>query len=144
MINTIHSKNLILENLNKNQLVNVDLKNKLNFLDLKRISSNIENDMFGEECCLWSGPIITTNGKKYISFFFNGKKISLNRLLYINFVGELKSNEYLKYSCENNGTCCNVKHIYKINKTAKKDSKEEKPIESPKTIEKKVSNIVSF
>lgn len=144
MPNTIHNKNSILENLTKNQIQNIELKNKLNFLDLKRISSNINNDMFSEECCLWSGPIITTNGKKYISFFFNGKKISLNRLLYINYVGELKTNEYLKYSCDNNGICCNIKHIYKLNKTAKKDTNENKIIESPKTIEKKVSNTVSF
>jgi len=144
MINTIHTKNLILENLSKNQLPNIELKNKLNFLDLKRISSNIENDMFGADCCLWSGPIITTNGKKYISFFFNGKKISLNRLLYINFIGELKTNEYLKYSCSNNGVCCNTKHIYKLNKTTKKDILDNKIIESPKINDKKVSNTVSF
>ena len=46
---------------------------------------------------------------------FNKKKHALHRLLYLNYIGEVKPNEYLKYKCENKGKCCNINHIYKIN-----------------------------
>jgi hypothetical protein len=144
MINSINNKNSILENLIKNQKEHVELKSKLLLSDLKRLTNNLSKDIFCDECSLWDGPILIANNKEYISFFINGKKISLNRILYKNFVSELYDNEYLKYLCINKGRCCTLKHIYKINKKIKENKKEViKDIVIEEKKEKK-SNIVSF
>ena len=142
MINSINNKNEILGNLIKNQRENIELKSKLLLSDLKRLTNNLTKDIFCEECSLWEGPILVANNKEYISFFINGKKISLNRILYKNYIGNLDDNEYLKYSCENKGRCCSLKHIYKINKQIQKQHIEENTPEI--IIPKKKSNIVSF
>ena len=49
--------------------------------------------------------------------------------MYLNFIGDLKKNEYLKYKCDNKGKCCNINHILKINskkKSLEKDENEKK------------------
>ena len=142
MINSINNKNDILGNLIKNQKENIELKSKLLLSDLKRLTNNLTKDIFYDECSLWEGPILVANNKEYISFFINGKKISLNRILYKNYIGNLDDNEYLKYSCVNKGRCCSLKHIYKINKKIQKKNIEEIPQEI--IIQKKKSNIVCF
>jgi hypothetical protein len=106
----------ILCKLIKNQKQNISLEKKLTFSDLKRISSNLSNDIFDDNCSLWNGYVTNINSKKnncYISFFYKNKKIALHRLLYINFIGELKDDEYLKFNCENKGKCCSLNHLAK-------------------------------
>ena len=49
----------------------------------------------------------------YINFYFKNKKVALHRLLYSNYVSPLTIHEYLKFSCENKGVCCNVTHYKK-------------------------------
>ena len=141
MTNTVNNKNSILEKLINNQKENIELKSKLVLSDLKRLTNHLQYDIFGNECSLWNGPIIITNNKEYISFFINGKKVSLNRILYKNFIDDLDENEYLKYSCSNKGRCCTLKHFYKVNKKVKEEKKEETIKVEEK---KKKSNIVSF
>ena len=111
------SKNKILVELINNQLDDIENKKRLDVKSLQRISRNIEGSLFGDECIIWQGYItyIESTNVHYVNFFFNGKKHALHRLLYLNFIGEVKSNEYLKYSCPNKGKCCNINHIYKIN-----------------------------
>jgi hypothetical protein len=144
MINSINNKNSILENLIKKQKEHVELKSKLLLSDLNRVTNNLSKDIFSDECSLWDGPILIANNKEYISFFINGKKVSLNRILYKNYVGELYDKDYLKYSCINKGRCCSLQHIYKINKKVKEEKKKE--IVKEIVIEEKIkkSNIVSF
>ena len=142
MINSINNKNDILANLIKNQKEHTELKSKLSLSDLKRLTNNLSKDIFNDECSVWEGPILMANNKEYISFFINGKKISLNRILYKNYIGNLDDNEYLKYTCPNKGRCCSLKHIYKINKKIQKQNIQENPPEI--IIQKKKSNIVSF
>ena len=60
----------------------------------------------------------------YINFYFKQKKISLHRLLYINFIGPLQDNEYLKFSCRNRGKCCNINHLIKMSKEDQDKEKE--------------------
>jgi hypothetical protein len=106
----------ILCKLIKNQKQDISLEKKLTFSDLKRISSNLSNDIFDDNCSLWNGYVTNMNSKKnncYISFFYKNKKIALHRLLYINFIGELKDDEYLKFNCENKGKCCSLNHLVK-------------------------------
>ena len=125
------SKNKILVELINNQIDNIDNNKKLDVKSLQRISRNVENSLFSNECVFWQGYItyIQSTDVHYINFFFNGKKQALHRLLYLNFIGDLKKNEYLKYKCENKGKCCNINHILKINsknKSLEKDQIEKK------------------
>jgi hypothetical protein len=144
MINSINNKNNILENLIKNQKEHVELKSKLLFSDLKRLTNNLSKDIFCDECSLWDGPILVANNKEYISFFINGKKISLNRILYKNYIDDLDNKEYLKYSCVNKGRCCSLKHLYKVNKKIKYSDVEKKLELIIENKNNKKSNIVSF
>jgi hypothetical protein len=111
------SKNKILVELINNQIDDIDNKKKLDVRSLQRISRNIDNSIFGDKCVIWQGYItyIESTNVHYVNFFFDGKKHALHRLLYLNFIGDVKANEYLKYSCNNKGKCCNINHIYKIN-----------------------------
>lgn len=127
----------------KNQKEHIELKSKLLLSDLKRLTNNLSNDIFSDECALWEGPILVANNKEYISFFINGKKISLNRILYKNYIDDLNDNEYLKYSCNNKGRCCTLKHLYKIMKK-KKNVEHAIVEETTVVIKERKPNIVSF
>lgn len=142
-----NNNNDILKKLVKRQLKNISPEYKLSNSDLMRISNNLTSDIFSNDCCIWNGYITNNNNNraKYINFYFNKKKIALHRLLYINFKGELKKNEYIKYSCNNKGKCCNINHIKKkvtnqkkIKKNKKIDIHEKKKKLGIKT------NIISF
>lgn len=121
------SKNKILVELINNQIENIDNDKKLDVKSLQRISRNVENSLFSDNCVFWQGYItyIQRTDVHYINFFFNGKKHALHRLLYLNFIGDLKKNEYLKYKCDNKGKCCNINHILKINSKKKSLEKDE-------------------
>lgn len=127
----------ILSKLIKNQKNDIPLDKKLAFNDLARISNNLPNDIFTDECCIWSGYITNSNSEKkncYISFYFKNKKVSLHRLLYTNYIGHINDNEYIKYTCNNKGKCCTINHLKKVyegiedtnsNKEENKDNKED-------------------
>lgn len=91
---------------------------KLQYNDLRRISKYISNSIFDEQkCCIWNGYITNTKNKNkgtYVNFYFRNKKMALHRLLYVNFVDSLSEDEYLKFSCENRGSCCNIYHMKKF------------------------------
>jgi hypothetical protein len=117
MENKILDSNILAE-LIKNQRKNIPQDKKLLYNDLKRLSKYLSNTIFTEKCSLWNGYITTIkNDEKnsYINFYFNGKKYALHRLLYINFIGDLGDNEYIKFKCANKGKCCCLSHFYKIN-----------------------------
>lgn len=111
------SKNKILVELVDKQLRDVENEKRLDVKSLQRISRNVEGSLFGDKCIIWQGYItyISSTDVHYINFFFNGKKHALHRLLYLNYMGDVKKNEYLKYTCPNKGKCCNINHIIKIN-----------------------------
>lgn len=44
-------------------------------------------------------------------------KAALHRLLYSNFVDHLSEDEYLKFTCDNKGKCCNIYHMKKFKYT---------------------------
>ena len=100
-----------------NQLKNINSNKKLNYGDIKRISKFLTNSIFHDtNCSLWNGYI--TNEKNhtkgtYINFYFNKKKIALHRLLYINYIGEISNKEYIRFTCDNKGKCCNINHMKK-------------------------------
>ena len=109
--------NKIMIELIQNQRKNITSK-KLSYNDLKRISKYLLESIFSNNCSIWNGYItIVKNDDKnaYINFYYSGKKYALHRLLYINFIGDLGDNEYIKFKCNNKGKCCNINHFHKIN-----------------------------
>lgn len=134
---TTNIKNRILIELLNKQIPDVKYDKKLNLSDINRICKNLDNSIFGEDCSLWRGYItkLKNNKDKYINFYFQGKKCALHRLLYLNYIGELQKNEYLKYSCPNKGLCCNINHYEKVEKKISK-----KYLDSKKNIESKTKN----
>ena len=113
----IKDKNIFFNELLKKQLTGISSDKKLNYNDIKRISKFIKSSIFDKKkCSIWNGYITNENNNlkgTYINFYFNKKKIALHRLLYINYIGVLSDNEYLKFSCENKGKCCNINHMKK-------------------------------
>jgi hypothetical protein len=91
---------------------------RLQYDDLKRITKYIDTSIFDStECCIWNGYITndkSANKGTYINFYFRGKKVALHRLLYVNYIGELEKDEYLKFTCDNKGKCCNIHHMKKF------------------------------
>lgn len=114
--NSIKSNNFIKELIQK-QISTVSLSKKLSYGDLKRISKFLSSSIFDEEkCSIWNGYITNKTKKSkgiYINFYFNHKKIALHRLLYLNYIGDILNTEYIKYTCENKGRCCNINHMKK-------------------------------
>jgi hypothetical protein len=85
--------------------------------DFQKIAKNLDKDIFEKgTCSLWKGVLCNKDKPKkgiYINYYFNKKKTTLHRLLYLNFVGSLEDKEYLKFKCPNKGICCNVNCIEK-------------------------------
>ena len=107
------NNNLITELFN-NQKKNLSYDKKLSYNDLKRISKYLTTSIFVDKCSIWHG-YISTSKNIYINFYFNKKKHALHRLLYINYIDNLEDYEYIKYTCDNKGICCNINHMYKVN-----------------------------
>jgi hypothetical protein len=135
---TKHKDNKMFKHLLQCQLKTVPNDKKLQLGDIKRICKYIDGSIFHETmCCLWSGYITNKNNSlkgTYINFYFKKKKVALHRLLYCNFVGELTSDEYLKFTCENKGMCCNINHLikYKYQKKIEKKNKVNEVIKKDK------------
>lgn len=137
------SKNKIFLELINKQNENVTSNLKLDVKSLQRVSRYINESLFGDKCVIWQGYIthIKNTNINYVNFFFNGKKHALHRLLYLNYIGELNNNEYLKYNCSNKGKCCNINHIYKINSYKNEDNNQDNNNQDNKQDNKKVNVI---
>lgn len=121
-------------------------KYQLEINDLTRFLKHIETSIFNtEECVLWSGSLTKCNNGKshYVNYYLNKRKLALHRILYINFVGDLDHNQYLKYTCDNPGICCNVKHFIKVNDD-ESDSESDSGSEEPevKKEPRKIENVI--
>jgi|SaaInlV_150m_DNA_4_1039716.scaffolds.fasta_scaffold12358_3 hypothetical protein len=92
-------------------------KYHLEINDLTRFLKYVNVSIFNsDECILWSGYLTKCNSNKscYVNYYLNGRKLALHRILYINFIGDLEEKQYLKYSCDNPGQCCNIQHFCKV------------------------------
>jgi|UniRef100_A0A6C0DYS0 hypothetical protein len=112
-------RNEIETELKQKQLNDVPPSKKLRLYDINRVASNLTSSIFdAEKCSLWTGYITNIKNKKkgiYINFYFkNQKKVALHRLLYSNYKGALLDSDYIKYSCDNKGICCNLNHMVKF------------------------------
>lgn len=114
----MNEKDVLFAELLNNQLKLVPLNFRLQYDDIKRISKYINSSIFNENtCCIWSGYITNSKSENkgtYINFYFRKKKVALHRLLYVNYIGVLNKDEYLKFTCENKGKCCNIYHMNKF------------------------------
>jgi len=114
----LRDKTIILKELINCQRPCIGNDKKLKKSDIKRISNYITESIFDDHnCTLWQGYVTNKNNKKkgsYVNFYFNKKKVALHRLLYLNYVGDLDSHEYLKFTCNNQGNCCNIHHLSKF------------------------------
>lgn len=121
----LNKKHIIDELISKQRKI-MPQKRKLNYGDMSRIIKYVDKSLFDDECCLWKGYVCCFNKNKnyYINFFFGGKKIQINRLLYENYIGDVEQNEIIKNICENGGKCCNVYHYGKF-KTNESDIHDE-------------------
>lgn len=91
---------------------------KLQVKDMERIAGNLHTSVFNPStCCLWCAYVSNLRRPHKgvsVQFFFNGKKQSLHRLLFINYVSSsLNHNSYLKRKCPN-CSCVNVNHYYSV------------------------------
>lgn len=122
-----------------NQLKKIQGNQRLQYDDLKRITKYIDSSIFDRShCCLWTGYITNANSNNkgtYINFYFMNKKVALHRLLYINYIGPLNKDEYLKFSCDNKGRCCNIYHMNKF--------RYQKTNEDTKVKEKRIKEVKS-
>jgi hypothetical protein len=114
----VKPNDVLFQELMTRQLDGIHIDKRLRYSDLKRICKYVDVSIFDPtQCCMWTGYVTNAgNASKgtYINFYFRGKKVALHRLLYSNFVEELTDDEYLKFSCENKGKCCNIDHLKKF------------------------------
>lgn len=92
-------------------------KYQMKINDLTRFLKHINSSIFNtNECVLWTGSLTKCNSGKshYVNYYLNKRKLALHRILYINFVDDLENKHYLKYTCDNPGICCNIKHFIKV------------------------------
>jgi hypothetical protein len=81
---------------------------KLDFQDIKRLDMYIKGNIFSsKECCLYTGEI----KKKYSTISYKGKKVSVLRLLYHNYIKDVQADDTLEYLCDKTGVCCNLRHF---------------------------------
>ena len=83
---------------------------KMSFRDLKRLDMYVQGDMFDDDnqCIRYIGEL----KKNTAIFSFKGKKVSLHRLIYHNFIDHIVRNDIIKFKCPNKGICSNINHIY--------------------------------
>jgi hypothetical protein len=83
---------------------------KMLFEDIKRVDLYIHSNIFNSRsCCIYTGEI----KKTYSTISFRGKKVSLIRLLYHNYIDHISENNKIEYiaECDNKGICCNLNHF---------------------------------
>jgi len=105
--------------LKRRQLPDVAQSKRLRPNDIHRIVQHTDNSIFDDDrCCLWTGYITNLKNKRkgtYINFYFRDKKkVALHRLLYANFKGDISNKDYIKFSCQNKGKCCNINHMVRF------------------------------
>ena len=93
----------------------VDPKYKFGLMDIHRLSAYIDTSIFStDDCILYNRNVKKKKYKRYITFYFNGKKRSLHRLLYQNYIGPLTNEYFIRYNCVNHSKCININHLKKM------------------------------
>ena len=95
---------------------------KLTYKDMSKIMSRVNNEDFlnSESCILWNKKSNTIKTENEIT----NKRNIIQRLLYENFMGDLKRTQFIKFRCRNISKCCNIKHFYKCERSDKNKDKD--------------------
>jgi hypothetical protein len=104
------NNNIIYNEMIEKQLLNIN-DNKLSSADIMRISNKLTESIFSNNCVIYNGTYYKKNNNYYIPFYYNYKKISLTRILFINYIESINSNVNIKYTCNNKGLCCCLNHM---------------------------------
>jgi len=121
-------RSVLLKQLINKQIKTISSNKKLSYSDLKRIGKYIDTSIFNNDgCCMWKGYVTNSKPDKnhkgsYVNFYFKRKKVALHRILYGNFKEDIDDSDYLKYTCDNKGSCCNINHMVKFAYSTKNDS----------------------
>ena len=124
----VMDNSVLLKQLINKQIKTISSNKKLSYSDLKRIVKYIDTSIFNDDnCCMWKGYVTNSKPDKnhkgaYVNFYFKRKKVALHRLLYGNFKEDIDDSDYLKYTCDNKGSCCNINHMVKFAYSTKNDS----------------------
>lgn len=97
----------------RNQRKNIKISGnygKMSFYDIKRFDKYTGGNVFGDDCVKYYGDL---KDYKTSIFSYRGKKVSLYRLLYHNFIGDINRRDKLCLECPNKPLCCNINHIKK-------------------------------
>lgn len=103
----------------KNEIKDIGNYGLLDFNDIKRLDMYLKGNIFSRSCCLYLGEI----KNKYSTISYKGKKVSVLRLIYHNYVDDITTSDTLEYTCQNAGTCCNINHYGIKNKNKKRVQK---------------------
>ena len=136
-------KSVILDEMVNKQVKNIDFNKILSYRDMTRIVKNINTSIFSpNSCCIWTGYVTNVWNHKstFINFYFKKRKVALHRLLYNNFIGPISDTEYIKFSCNNRGRCCNVLHFIKLSKDDMSDEDNNSDIIIDDEIDEKINN----
>lgn len=77
------------------------------FKDILRLDKYIPGDIFGDKCVIYNGE----TKKNYITISLYKKKLSVLRILYNEFIEDIKFEDNINYYCENGGRCCTINHF---------------------------------
>ena len=77
---------------------------KLNFFERNRLQTYFTGNIFDFcGCCLIK--------KKNNTFAYRGKKVSIHKLLYHNYVDTLEGKKHIVFYCDNKSKCINLAHF---------------------------------
>ena len=93
----------------RKNIPNIGNYGRLSFDDIKRIDRYITDNIFDEnnKCCLYRGEL----KKSYATISFRSRKVSVHRILYHNYIGNILPNDYIIFTCKNKGVCCKLSHF---------------------------------
>jgi hypothetical protein len=142
------NKKHIYDEMIEKQIKNVEATKHLGHKEFVRIVDYIDKSIFGDECSVWTGYICYENTDikrtNYVNFFVKTRKYALHRLLYSNFIAPLTDADIIKFTCNNKGKCCTLKHLKLcsepvVTKEIKPNSKRQQ-----KKIESRVNDLSNF
>ena len=102
-----HPNVVSLNQLYRNQLKDVkkfENYGRMNFSEIQRLQRYFDGDIFQFcDCCLLK--------KKSNTFAYSGKKVSIHKLLFHNYIDSLKNKKHIVFFCDNRSRCVNTNHF---------------------------------
>lgn len=93
----------------RKDIIKIGNYDKLDFYEIKRLDKYSKGDLFSDECVLYTGVA----RQQTPIFSFKGRKVSLYRLIYHNYIGNIDNEIHIGLKCPNRGKCICIKHIFK-------------------------------